>query len=458
MEKLKKGIWDVFWANFLSLLLGLVTGFVLPKILSVDSYASIKTYQLYISYIGLLHLGFLDGIYLKFGGMEYSEVPKSEFRTPYITLAVFQSLITIAVIVLGFIINDDVLLLFAFSIIPLNMLNFYKNIYQATGEFGRYKNILRMNTILTFFMVLIMLIVFRTDDYRFFLWGYSFVNVIVWIVSEYKAKVAICEIKYFSIYELMCHIKSGIFLMLGNFSSILLTSMDRWFIKALMNTLTFAEYSFAVSMENLLTVAITPITTTLYNFFCNNNEKRKIMSIRRYVTIASAIIAAGAFPVIFIIEHFLVKYHGSIAVLLILFSSQVLYVPIKGIYVNLYKVEKKQNKYFMGIVLVVVIGAVLNAALYSLMHIKEAFAIGTLLSALFWYLLCCFDFNGFGFPIREILYSIAEIVLLCLLGYTCPPVIGFIIYSCISLVLSFVIFPNESGGALRKIMKFVKYR
>lgn len=57
MEKLKRGMIDVFFANAFSLLLGLVTGFIMPKMLSVDSYAGIKTYQLYVSYIGFFAFG-----------------------------------------------------------------------------------------------------------------------------------------------------------------------------------------------------------------------------------------------------------------------------------------------------------------------------------------------------------------------------------------------------------------
>lgn len=34
----------------------------------------------------------------------------------------------------------------------------------------------------------------------------------------------------------------------------------------------FAQYSFAVSVENFLNLAITPVTTTLYNYFCREER------------------------------------------------------------------------------------------------------------------------------------------------------------------------------------------
>lgn len=89
----------------------------------------------------------------------------------------------------------------------------------------------------------------------------------------------------FSLNELLNNIKGGILLTVGNLSSVVLTSMDRWFVKALMTTLAFAQYSFAVSMENFMNVAVTPVTTTLYNYFCKATDKSQIRKTRNYVMV-----------------------------------------------------------------------------------------------------------------------------------------------------------------------------
>lgn len=68
---LKKSIFKVFSANFLQLISSLVVGFIVPAILSIEGYAELKTYTLFISYIGLFHLGFLDGLYIKYGGKKW---------------------------------------------------------------------------------------------------------------------------------------------------------------------------------------------------------------------------------------------------------------------------------------------------------------------------------------------------------------------------------------------------
>ena len=129
----------------------------------------------------------------------------------------------------------------------------------------------------------------------------------------------------FSFKSFLSNIKAGFLLTLGNLSSIFLTSMDRCFVKALMDTLAFAQYSFAVSVENFLNLAITPVTTTLYNYFCRVSDEEEHRKVFNYVAVFATIIPAAAFPVKFILEVFLTKYIDSAAVVFLLFSAQIFY-------------------------------------------------------------------------------------------------------------------------------------
>lgn len=117
--------------------------------------------------------------------------------------------------------------------------------------------------------------------------------------------------------------------------------------KALMTTLAFAQYSFAVSMENFMNVAVTPVTTTLYNYFCKATDKSQIRKTRNYVMVFAAAIVSCAFPARFILEIYLTKYIDSAKVMFLLFAAQIFYIVIKSVYVNLYKAQKKQNIYFI---------------------------------------------------------------------------------------------------------------
>ena len=269
-KKLQKGIVAVLIANLVNVAFSLATNFLLPKYLSIESYAGIKEFQLYVSYVGLFHLGFVDGIYLKYGGKTLGKDVDKEFSTDLSTMCIFQTVTTIAILIVAIILRNRILAFFAISILPQNMSNYFKFLYQATGEFDLYGKAMNLTTISTFALNMVLLFVFRTDSVFWYVAGYVVLYFLIWIVLDvyFRKNHVLQKGILFSFKSFLSNIKAGFLLTLGNLSSIFLTSMDRWFVKALMDTLAFAQYSFAVSVENFLNLAITPVTTTLYNYFC----------------------------------------------------------------------------------------------------------------------------------------------------------------------------------------------
>lgn len=271
-------------------------------------------------------------------------------------------------------------------------------------------------------------------------------NFIVWIALELNCKKLVAgehRGTSFSLNELVNNIKGGILLTVGNLSSVVLTSMDRWFVKALMTTLAFAQYSFAVSMENFMNVAVTPVTTTLYNYFCKATDKSQIRKTRNYVMFFAAAIVSCAFPARFILEIYLTKYIDSAKVMFLLFAAQIFYIVIKSVYVNLYKAQKKQNIYFIKLTLIIVVGFVFNIVCYGIYKVKESFAVGTLLSAICWYFLCLPDFKWMEYNIKEKLYPFIQTCAFLLCGFCFSAVPGFLIYILEIAVVSYLSFPGE---------------
>lgn len=75
---MKRGLFQILLANIISLIIGIGMSFLVPKYLSIESYAAYKTYALYISYAGFFHFGYADGMYLKYGGKKIDEIEKRD--------------------------------------------------------------------------------------------------------------------------------------------------------------------------------------------------------------------------------------------------------------------------------------------------------------------------------------------------------------------------------------------
>lgn len=443
-KKLKKGIVAVFVANIINVIFSLATNFFLPKYLSIESYAGIKTFQLYISYVGLLHLGYVDGMYLKYGGKELRRNLSENFYTNLSTLRCFQFVLTVLVTAVSILTRDWIVIFFALSILPQNVANYFKFLYQAVGDFTLYGKVMNISTILTFAVNMLLLFVFRTDNCWYYLIIYNVIYYLIWIYLEihFHKNHSIKKGNFFSFQELWLNIKDGFLLTLGNLSSIILTSIDRWFVKFLMTTVDFAQYSFAVSIENFLNLAITPVTTTLYNYFCREDDKSVHKNVYRYVMIFAVTVPAAAFPVKFILEHFLRNYIDSVNTVFMLFSAQIFYIIIKSVYVNLYKVQRRQHIYFVKLIIIILLAILFNAVFFKIIGVKEAFAFGTLLSSIVWFILSTFDFKYLHINIKDVTFIFAELTALLLTGCFLPSAIGFICYIIFTLLMMLLFMRN----------------
>lgn len=447
-ENLKRGIALVFIANAINLCISLVNGFVMPKYLSLGAYADIKTYHLYANYIGVLAFGYSDGLYLLYGGKHISEVGSTGINTCRSNLILTQIMMTAACVLTGLAFGNDILLITAVSILPVNLVSAYKNIFQATGEFGSYSRILNYSSIMVFSGSMILLFGFRTDNSHLYVAWMVTVTFITWLLVERKMIIGYGQRPGWSpdFRSLLDNIRSGIILMLGNFSSILMTSVDRWFVKGLLTVQDFAYYSFVVSVENLIAIFISPVVTTMYNYICVTPDMGAIRRIRRMCMVFALFLISAAFPAKFILEFYLQKYLASKYVLFILFSTEVFYMIIKGIYVNIYKARKQQSTYLAQLIGVIIIGVILNTIFYYFTRSNEGIAFATLLSVIIWYLICSLSVPEIRPDWRELLLAAAAIPLFILAGFYLEAIAGFLVYGAGVLILSFLLMRDSLLG------------
>lgn len=457
-ENLKRGIVLVFMANVINLAISLVNGFILPKYLSVETYADIKTYQLYANYIPILVLGYSDGLYLAYGGKHISDIGSDGINTSRTNLILFQAIASCILIVLAGVTGNTILLITAASVIPVNIVATYKSIFQATGEFRAYSRILNYTSILTFLGSMFLLFVIKTDRSEvYIIWNVA-VSFLIWILMERKLVVEYGNRISFilNLKNLFNNIKAGFVLMLGNFSSILMTSIGRWFVKALLSVQDFAYYSFVVSVENLIAVFINPVVTTMYNYICGITKMESIKQIKRMCLLFAVFLIASAYPVKWILEVYLTKYLDAQYVLFILFTTEIFYMMIKGIYVNIYKARKQQKKYLHQMIAVTIIGAVFNAVGYMISQTNESIAFATLLAVIVWYIMCCMSVKEIAPDWSENVMLLVVTLVFIWTGFRMSAIAGFVVYVGTALLLSAVLMREDMKAILLFIMEIVR--
>lgn len=80
--RLKKVLLDfgyVISSNLLTLTVSTLVILVVPKLVGVKEFGYWQLFTFFSGYLGLLPLGWLDGIYLRYGGEKYSDLDKNTF-------------------------------------------------------------------------------------------------------------------------------------------------------------------------------------------------------------------------------------------------------------------------------------------------------------------------------------------------------------------------------------------
>lgn len=453
----KKGIMNVFVANIINLIISLFTGFVLPKLLSIESYANIKLFQLYITYVGILHFGFADGMYLQHGGKNINEINQRNVLSEFKTFKVFQTFVTIVAIIIAVILKNEILLFCAMVILPINIGSYIRNLYQAIGEFKRYSRFTNINTLLIFAINIILLLIVKTDNYYIYIVSYVVAYFIYWLILEKENKKLFEKEKVKpKIQYIKEDIKLGFFLMIGNFCNVIFTSIDRIFVQNLLGTIKFAFYSFAVSVENLMNVFITPISTVMYNYLCNNKESEKVTKIKRLILIFSVFIISIVFGAKFVINMWIEKYNDATIVMILLFSAQYVSIIIRCIHINLYKAERRQNRYFVIMVGIVILSILLNIIFYNINKSIESIAIATLITNIVWFIIGELDFKEYRLRIKDYLYMALLLIIFIICGIFVNSIIGFIIYMISAIVLSFILLKSDFIYCINEGLRYLK--
>lgn len=455
---MKKGIIQIFFSNIIFLLFGVLNNFILPKYLSVEAYADFKTYILYSSYAGLLSFGFIDGMFLKYGGKILQQAKDNDCGSAIRTFYFFEALITIFMLVFGVLLQNMMVVLFALNVFSINVVNLYKNFSTATAEYRLYSISTSFEKAVVFLFNAIFIFWFHCNNYIIYsliIIGVLVVEIIYFFIAFerelpgiHKGKLNIPMAKEIT--------ALGIILLLGNSVSTLFTGIDQWFVKLLMDKSLFASYSFAVSMERVIIIFITPITTVLYNYFCKEKADEHNDFLKHTLLLWSFFVLMISYPLRWIVQNFIANYSDAVEVIFILFCGQAINCIISGIYVNKYKAEKRQNHFLKQMILMTLLSIVLNGLMYSLFHSMTSIALATLITKYIWLLWCEYDSKFYRYSFRENIVII--LLVLCFIASVQihNSILGLCVYFSILVITMLLTMKETCFKLVRKIKEYFR--
>lgn len=390
-----KKIGFVAFSNVIKLISSILIGFVIPNMLGLTNYGYYKVFVLYLTYVGLFHFGFIDGIYLKYGGNDYESLDKKSFRTYF----KFLLLIELGVSLIGllftvFFIEGQRELIFIFlflNLIAVNLTSYYQFISQITSRFKEYSTRIVLLSFANIFIVAFLHFM-KISDYRIYIALIVSTNYIllIWYLYTYRditfgKSSRIGEIKH----EIVFFFKTGIPLLLANLASTLVITVDKQIVEILFPVEVFGVYSFAYSMLAMITVVVSAVGIVLYPTLKRTNLEnipKNYYNLNRIIILVVLFGLTGYFPLLWIVPRFLPDYVGALVIFRVALPGLVLISSISAVKHNFFKIINKNFVFFVIGIIAVSTNALLNILAFSIYGTTVSIAISSIIGISLWYI------------------------------------------------------------------------
>ena len=221
----------VFSTNVFVILFGAINGIILPKYLSIDSYAQVKTFQLYYTYVGLLHLGMADALQIKYGGAYFKEIDREKLSIEIAAIRTILILEEVFFLSLSLLFDNYILMAISLTVLFTNMISCYKILFQATGVVEKYSLITFFGSSIKFIANLGVVALKLYDSCKILIFIYVLADIIICIVVEIRLGLISRRLLFLKKSLVVNNISIGFPLLMGNIIVNLLTAVDRWFVK-----------------------------------------------------------------------------------------------------------------------------------------------------------------------------------------------------------------------------------
>lgn len=318
-----------FLANIVSMLISVLMILFLPKLMDVRNYSVWQLYIFYTSYLGFFHFGWLDGIYLRYGGYDFEKLNKVKFSNQLYAIFLFELIISIIFIGCIYYNFVDILqrnvLIFAFLLLtPIILYTFSSFILQITNKIKEYSKLILFERI----CFVSMIVVYFLLGYRNYL-GLFYIDLVSKLSAMMYGLYLIREIFVFTIgrfadilNEIFENISVGSQLLFANIASMLILGIIRFGISEQWDVEIFGKVSLALSIANFLMVFINAVSVVLFPALKRTDEKGLKNIFIKIDNILTMLLLGGLlayYPLKIILVWWLPQYSESLQYVAILF-------------------------------------------------------------------------------------------------------------------------------------------
>lgn len=267
---LRRNVSTVLVAQIVVLLSGVIKSLVVPKILGVEDYGYWQIYVLYSGFVGVFALGYSDGVYLRFGGKDYSDLPFRRLRASSRIYACSLTVISV-VICAASLVFDDGLRSMAFFFVGADVAfvcfsGYLLYVLQITDRFKEYGLLVISDKIAMAVIIVAMMVIGVTDPRWYMFWDCATkifaCLLVVWCCREVVFGSAVNISEGARYYVGLC--KCGLGLLFANFAGMFVVSSGRIVVELFGDIVAYANYSLGITVTNLVLTLVNAVGLAIY--------------------------------------------------------------------------------------------------------------------------------------------------------------------------------------------------
>ncbi len=376
------------------LIFGFVQSLIIPKYLSTTDFGYWQLFLLYTSYVGILHLGFLNGILIKWAGRnleDFKEEVPLAFKFTLTEQGIIIGILVLIVWLIDLPSKEMALMVLANALI-VNLLMFFVITAQATK---RFKLITVANISKGLLFLIFILAVFFSGYHGYFplILATIAAGLIILLLFAFHLRD---NLFYHSGHRISLFqygkdsIRIGIFVLLGNFIAILFTTIDRLTVGSFFPITQFAVYAFAMTMCGLAVVFLQAVAQVFFPYLSGSGSETRTKAyhlLRPLLVIFWAGVLAAYFPLSAWIRFYLPHYADSLPLMAILLCTVGFSGQIQILHANFFNVYLKQRTYFILASVSLIAAVALNLLVIMIFGTLTAVAVTAVISFSIWYLL-----------------------------------------------------------------------
>lgn len=323
----------VLGSQVIVLISGLVKALVVPVVLGLSDYGFWQIYVFYTIYIGVFTLGYGDGLYLRYGGYKFGELPLSRLRAANALYLVLLALGGIALVAFASA-NTDPNRQIVFLAVALNVavLGITSNISLTLQATNKLKGYAFLNSADKIFFALALFALFQ-DEFRTFEYlivadiGAKFIVLVILLVRYKQLFFGPLEGLSNAGREFSSSVGSGIQLLLANLSGMLVLGVGRIIVEYFGALESYAYYAFAVSLSSVVLMSVTALSIVIYPALRRQPQENFIGYFNKTTqayAIFILVMLTGYFPAAAFVEFAAMQYAPVIAFLNVMFLITVL--------------------------------------------------------------------------------------------------------------------------------------